>query len=69
MQCNVVKEIIFDKKRIYYSILNEEQKCDPEKLFSNVSKLRNRQVPKQLPTVDDDEHLTKFLTFSMLKSR
>lgn len=54
---------------IYYSTLNEEQKCDPEKLFSNVSKLRNRQVPKQLATVDEDEHLKNLLTFSMLKSR
>ena len=64
MQSNAVKELIFDSKRIYYSTLIEEQKCDPKKLFSNVSKLMNRHAPKQLPTTDDDEHLAnKFADF------
>ena len=64
MQCNAVKELIFYLKRIYYFTLIEEQKCDPKKLFSNVSKLMNRQAPKQLPTADDDEHLAnKFADF------
>ena len=64
MQSNAVKELIFDLKRIYYSTLIEEQKCDPKKLFSNVSKLMNRHAPKQLPTTDDDEHLAnKFADF------
>ena len=35
---------------MYYSTLIEEQKCDPKKLFFNVSRLMNRQAPKQLPT-------------------
>ena len=60
MQSNAVKELIFDSKRIYYSTLIEEQKCDPKKLFSNVSKPMNRQAPKQLPTADNDEHLADF---------
>ena len=64
MQCNAVKELIFYSKRIYYSTLIEEQKCDPKKLFSKVSKLMNCQAPKQLPTADDDEHLAnKFADF------
>ena len=68
MKC--LKELIFYSKRIYYSTLIKEQKCDSKKLFSNVSKLMNRQAPKQLPTADDDEHLAnKFADFFHLTSR